>query len=244
MKFFKNSTVSIITFFTVLQCTVVSNAQESTDYQALVQQTELFYGPSDLLNLGEMYYPQNIRANGSPYFVDDYVSAEVFIRNNVFKNVNAKYNVETDQLIIKAELDTSLLIDICAKEAWVDQFRMNKHLFVNVNRMYGVSGTTGYYEEVFKGKSSFFIKYKKEFIGTYNLTTPNGYYSESKRTFFMYTSGKWIKIKNKHAFLKLYGNRKQEVKKFMKENKIKFTKASTKQLHQLMKFCDDLPLSI
>jgi hypothetical protein len=216
-------------------------AQENLNYRKLINQTNAFYGSNDLLHSGEIYRPEHTYAKGHPYFLNNnYSPATVTVKGNSFDNVTAKYNIETDQLVILTPVDSNAIMMISIKRNWIDSFKINNHLFVNISDYDSSNTAKGYYELAYSGKKSFFIKHNKKFIDTYNDLSPNGFYSVPKTSFYIYDGAKFFPIKSKKNFLQFYSEKKTAVKKYMRRNKIKFLKSSTIQLNQLMQFCDGI----
>ena len=234
---YKHASVFILIIFLL---PLFSRSQNDSAFQKLVDTTNAFYKASDLLNLGEIYVPDHVYANGHPYFItDEYTLASLTVNHTAFEKIKARYNIVTDQLIIKARVDDGLLVNTLTKEDWVQSFKINDHFFVSVSKMYPDNNVKGYCEQVYKGKQSFFIKYRKKFIDTYNDNTPNGFFSVVKINKYVYDNGVFTPVDSKRSFLKLYKDKKA-IKKFLKENKIKYSKATTSQLYTLMQFCDGL----
>jgi len=218
--------------------------QENPGYRKLISETNRLYGSNDLLHSGEIYRPEHIHAKGNPYFFSkDYSPASVTVKENKFENVTAKYNIETDRLVILTPADSNSVTVIALKQNWVDSFVIHNHLFVNISNYDSTEVLTGYYELLYHGKKSLFIKYNKKFIDTYNDLSPNGFYSTVKTSLFIFDGVKFILVKNRKAFLRLYGANKIPVKQYLRANKIKFLKASSIQFKKLMHFSDELPVS-
>ncbi|MEO6902479.1 MAG: hypothetical protein ABI315_04910 [Bacteroidia bacterium] len=214
--------------------------QENNELKKLISETNNYYGANDLIYLGELYQPSNPFAKGTPFFTDRYLPAKVSIKNNVFENITTKYNIETDQLLLVAKTELGEIILITLKENWVDNFILDHHYFVNISKSQPTLNIKGYYELVFSGKKNLFIKYSNSFINTYSQLTPNGFYSKTKRRIYLSDHNNFIFIKNKKHFLNLYAKNKNEIKKYMRKNKIKFSNASSNQLNNLMQYCDGL----
>lgn len=233
-----------IFFLTTVLFSFSVHAQTHSALQDLVDTTNKFYKASDLLNLGEIYNPEHVYAKGHPYFItDEYTLASLTVNNTSFDKIKARYNIATDQLIIKARVDSGLLVNTVTKEDWVHSFKINEHFFVSVSKLYPDKNVKGYCEQVYKGKQVFFIKYRKKFIDTYNDNTPEGFFSVVKVNKYIYENGIFIPVDSKRSFLKLYKDKKA-IRKFMHDNKINYSRATTVQLHTLMQFCDALQRSI
>ena len=220
----------------------IVNAQENSNYKKLISETNTMYGSNDLLHSGEIYQPEHTHAKGDPYFLtNDYSPALVTVKGNVFENITARYNIETDRLVILTPADSNSVTRITVKQNWLDSFKIYDHLFVNISNFDSTRNLKGYYELVYRGKKSFFIKYSKRFIDTYNDLSPAGFYSVVKTSFCIFDGSRFTPVKNKKMFLQLFAENKAPVKKYLRTNKIKFSKASSSQLKKLMQFSDDLP---
>lgn len=243
MKFLKNHDYLFLQIAVIVLSSVTCKAQQLS-LQQLLDTTNLFYGSSQLLNSGTLYHPENVQAKGHPYFVtDDYTPASLRVSNTSFENVKARYNIVTDQLIIKAELDSGVLVSMVTRQDFINSFTINDHRFVNMTRQYPRSTVVkGYCEEVFNRRHGFFIKYKKEFVRNFDFDNPNGFYSTVKTENYFYDKGEFLLIKNRRDFLKLFQNKK-DIKKYMHNNKIRFSTASPSQLNKLMQFCDESSIS-
>lgn len=241
MSFLKKYSWQSILFSTILLFSIHATAQRNPDLEKLLDTTNFLYGSSDLLNLGEVYQPEHVYARGHPYFItDDYSLVSVTVSNTTFENIKARYNIASDQLIIKARVDSGLLVSMVTKGDWINSFTINNHLFVNLNKLYPGKTVQGYGEQVYKADKSFYIKYKKKFIDTYDDNTPEGFFSVLKINKYIYTNGAFIPVNKKKDFFKFYSDKKS-IKQYLRTNKIKYSKASSDQLKMLMQFCDGLP---
>lgn len=241
MKIFKTVIVVCIFYPILLLVSYAAGAQSMENLTLLKDTTNKVYGSSDLLNLGEFYVAEHVYATGHPYFVtDDYTHASLTIHSNFFDNIKARYNIEKDQLIMKVSVDTGVYVTIVAKEDWVHSFKINDHYFVSVNGLQPSTEVKGYCEEVYNGKRKFYIKYRKKFIDNYTDLAPMGFFSVVKINKYIYQDNSFIPVSSKKEFLQLFAAHKAEIKKFMRKNKIRYTRASTAQIAELMQYCDGL----
>ena len=241
MKIFKTVIQVHLLFITLFLFSNSGKAQSNINLKQLKDTTNKVYGSSDLLNLGEFYVPEHVYATGHPYFItDEYVLASVTVYNNSFDKVKARYNIEKDQLIMKVSVDTGVYVTIVAKEDWVHSFKINDHYFVSVNGLQPSTEVKGYCEEVYNGKRKFYIKYRKKFIDNYTDLAPMGFFSVVKINKYVYDNNTFIPVSSKKEFLRLFATHKTEIKKFMRKNKIRYTRASTAQIAALMQYCDGL----
>lgn len=216
-------------------------AQGNSNYTKLIYETDTFYGDNDLIHSGEIYRPEHAYAKGHPYFLTNaYFPVMATVKGNSFKNVTAKYNIETDQLILLSPDYTNSVRMIAIKQNGIDSFKIDNHLFVNISNYDSSKTLRGYYELVYSGKKSFFIKYSKKFINTYNDLSPNGFYSVVKTSFFIYDGVRFINVRSKKEFLQLCNVNKIAVKKYIRANRIRFLKSSSVQLKMLMQYWDGI----
>jgi hypothetical protein len=233
-----SNTVRIIFAISMLASFAVA-AQENPGYKKLISETNRRYGSNDMLHSGEIYRPEHTLAKGNPYFVtNDYVPISISVKENKFENITGKYNIETGQLMILTPADSNSIIRITVKQSWVDSFIIQSHSFVNISNWDSSGVLKGFYELVYHGRKSLFIKYRKGFIDTYNDLSPYGFYSTVKKSFFIFDGIKFSEVKSKKNFLMLQEASKSAVKKYMRVHKIKFLKASSDQLKKLMQFSD------
>lgn len=241
MKIFKTVIQIHILFILLILFSNSGKAQSDENLKHLKDTTNKVYGSSDLLNLGEFYVAEHVYATGHPYFItDDYTLASLTIHNNFFDKIKARYNIEKDQLVMKVSVDTGVYVTIVAKEDWIHSFRINDHYFVSVNGLQPSAEVKGYCEEVYNGKRKFYIKYRKKFIDNYTDLAPMGFFSVVKINKYVYDNNTFIPVSSKKEFLRLFATHKTEIKKFMRKNKIRYTRASTAQIAALMQYCDGL----
>jgi hypothetical protein len=93
----------------------------------------------------------------------------------------------------------------------------------------------GYYEFVYTGSSSYLIKhsssyYTKEGRNEYQYTAEN----------YMSTGGKYHRIKSKGDLLSLFSDRKQEIKRFIKDNRIRIRQSGKTEFSGIIRYYDSL----
>ena len=239
MKILKKRKQVYCLFTILLLFFYTAKAQTKETLTNLKDSTNKIYGSSDLLNLGELYVAEHVYATGHPYFItDDYTLASITIHDNYFDKVKARYNIERDQLIVRVSVDTGVYVTMVTKDDWLHSFSINGHYFVSVNELQPIAEVHGYCEEVYKGKRSFFIKYRKKFIDNYNDLSPMGFFSVMRTTKYVYVNKMFTPVNSKKEFLKLFPEHIAEIKKFMRKNKIRYSRASIAQLGALMQYCD------
>lgn len=200
-----------------------------------------YFGSDELLVNGRPYFPINLEAKGHPFYLsDEYQSGILYVKDRVFDNVDLRYNVEKDQLLLRQELNNSAIVEISFTSSLVDSFYLHAMFFIN-DKHVGINKGATYLKRLFKGRYSLYEKRKKVFYSIYTEIAPFGRYSDAQKTYFIQNiGGSFTEIKNKRAFLKFFGKHKKSLRRFMKKHSIRFGKATDEEFYILMKYCNEL----
>ena len=207
-----------------------------TDLARLI---ENIYGQDDLLYQGRFYREPNPNADGNPYFIGkNWVDADIYLGDRVFLNVPIKYNINTDDIIIQINHQQYMKVLVTVPPELIDSLRIEKHLFINAKHLPG-DHNQGYYEKIFKGKRLYLLHYSKHFADSRTSMHPYGYYSKTYSNLFIVNGDVWTKSSGKREFLQYFEPEKKNLKKFLRKQNIRFTRASSGQLFKLCKFADN-----
>ncbi|NOQ24114.1 MAG: hypothetical protein GQ564_02030 [Bacteroidales bacterium] len=227
----------VIAFFNNL------NAQEkykqsSLEVIKLINESQNVYSANDELINGCVYPLPNSRRQGDPYLKDQWTEASIYIKNNKYTKLFIKFDLVLGDVILKAELNDGVIKLVNLNKFQVDSFLIGNTLFVNSNNLSIDKKKITYLEQIYKGRYSLYKEYKKIFIKEYNNITPYGKYSSLKTDLYFIENDTPVNVDRKSSFLKNFGTERQnEIKSFMKKNKIKYSKASNQELIKLMIFC-------
>lgn len=202
---------------------------------------ERYYGTNDLLVNGRTYLPVNTKASGHPYFeTADFVKGTIFVKAKAFDNVDLKFNVEKNQLILHHRLTNGIPVQVIVTPALVDSFRINRHLFVNERHITAPEVAKRFFKKIYAGNLGFYRKEIKLFQPVFSRIHPNGKYSDTEISYLLVKDSQLHDIHSKRDFLKCYPGQEREIKQYMKQQSIKFKKASDDQFYNLLKFCDEI----
>lgn len=206
--------------------------------QSLVDTLAYIYGSSELLVNGPMYYQNHRMANGTPFLRDQkFVRGEVFIAGRQFSGLQINYDISRQILVLLVSTQQSKLI-VSLSDKLIDSLYISNELFVNA-RYIDESGFP-YLHVISDGTYQMYIGYEKQFINRYNDDDPHGRYSSSQKTIFIKKDGGLISVKSNGSFLSQFPMHRNEIKSYLKSNKLKLLKASPTELSKLMKFCNKL----
>lgn len=166
-----------------------------------------------------------------------YMSGSVSIDGTTFRNVNLLYDIYSDEIITHTPNGSFLQLN---KEA-VDSFSI---IFENTRRYFfrtdvdSVKGYKGYLNKLYSGKSSLYVKYKKEI----ELLAVDRKYDEFYQTHkvFLVKDSVINPVAGKRDLLLLLGDEKAVVKSYIKKNRLFVTIKRPESLIPVIKYYDSL----
>ncbi|MEE4258167.1 MAG: hypothetical protein V2I62_00280 [Bacteroidales bacterium] len=209
--------------------------------QSLVLHTDSLLGADDELVNGKIYIQKNLLAEGHPFFLTNaWQPASIIINGKLHDGLFLKYDIHADEIVLKAERKRGGASVISLNNEFIESFYLKDRYFTN-SMAFDVKGIeTDFVEPLYQGSFIFFVSYKKSYNNDYNTKTPYGSYGKTTTSYFILEDHQLSYISSKKAMLKYFDPYKKSIKKFMKKSKIKYSKASFGQLHNLMQYCDEL----
>ncbi len=228
----------------------VKNGLQSISDQQETDLKNLYFSkveaPKEFLN-GKEYESYYSRVKAKPLlFYEKKRSASIITKTRQYSNLTLQYDTYLDEVIYS---DTSRTLNfrfpqIALNKDIVDEFylyfeddilhfknfREPEASLLNLNE--------GFYELVYEGGSRFVIKHEsREYLreGRNNYKYFPRYYISSGEKYTTY--------KNRQAFLRLFGNKAEDVKRFVKTAGIKVGRADKFEIVSILKFYDSLSIS-
>jgi len=206
----------------------------------ILKEAEIVYGADDRLINGRYYVPKQALALGHPYYLtDDWVKTILYVKGVTFDDVEIKYNIEDDILILKRQYDQGLIVEIILNNSLVDSLRINEHLFINSTPTLGPQ-SPGYLEFLQKGQFVSYLKHKVFYKDELTPRMPYGKYLDPKSILYIFNNKDFVRITDKKVLLDYFSPHKKEIRKFMRKNKIWFKRARKDQFIKLLNYCDGL----
>lgn len=216
----------------------VANYDRGTLPEALA----LRLGADDLLVNGEVYLPEYPKAKGDPYYpAAEWTEGAVYVKGKVFSGVSLKYNLPLDRLLLQTRLQNGQSRQIILLETLVDSFQIQDQTFVRVAIGDSATPENAYFEQLYKGTVSLLIQHEKHFVATYSTISPFGSYSTPRSKSYLLAEGQLIPVSGKRDFLNFFASKKDQIKQYLRQNRISYPRATYPQLHQLMHYCNALP---
>ena len=251
MRFFKH--ISITIWCLLLPFVFISNTslfgQDTNTIQQqisdVLSNANQVYGPDEMLENGRLYIPDHPKAKGNPYLLDaEWMLTKLIVAGDIFDSILIKYNVSHEQIILKkGDAKQESHIPIILNNNFIDSFNAGERYFVNLKSMLNIDDLNGFVEFIYEGKVVFFIKHHKDFLTQYSQSNPYGAYSKLNSDYYIVVKGKLNSLNTKAAFLKYFEPQKKEIKKYFRQHKIRYHKATSSQLNELIKYCDEISYS-
>ena len=236
----------ILSAFILLCCNTSLMAQSDTGDKAgpetnLYKATENYYGADDLLVHGKIYYQDFPLAEGHPYFLDkDWLPGIIFIKGKTFSGLEIKYDLDMDRVVLNTRDKKGAFVDLMLNSVVIDSLYIKDHFFISTRIMDASADRVSFLEIVNRNEPMMLIRHEKEFLDDYSDRHPHGWYRDPTRKLFIYSHGALADVTGKGAFLKYFEPQKKNIKQYLKKNKIRYKKASQRQLFDLMEYCSQV----
>lgn len=197
----------------------------------------------ELIN-GRDYYPYYFRSKLKPLLTPgkNYYSS-VTVNGRKYNDLYLSYDTFKDQVIYIDSTKSFKFrpFEVALNKDNVDCFEFSSPYDTLSFRYFGKKTDPefdlkdGFYEVAYNGKSKYLIKHKSS---VYERNAIDEYFYSASD--YVNVGNGFIKIKSTKQFIKLFGDKSDDVRKFIKKSGIKINKATKKQIMSVLKFYDNL----
>lgn len=214
-----------------------SQSYDTLSYITIKESLDKRYGMDPSLYNGILYqsfYPNSVKGNqylSSPEFV----KSEAIIRGIHYKNIDLNYDIYKQELLLRYLNASNSYTIISLSKAWLEGFSIEKKRFV----IHSTSEAPNRFYQVLGNSSILLFYFHKKELKVDNSDGVLNFYPQKLKFVFMDHSLK--KFRTNRDFLHLFPRDKQiQIRKYMKQNKIKVLKASDKIMEELIDYCSKL----
>ena len=176
-----------------------------------------------------------------------------FWNENIWHKGSINYKgVRYDDLAIRYDIYSNDIIVFKKTEKEGRAFKLNKEQVSNFSMVYPETNDSMYFQVrkdvandggnilgvAYKGKTSYFIAYKKEINNVVSDKYTGEYLAQNR--LFAKMDLELIEFESKSDLLKLFASKQNDVKKFMRKNRIKFQKKTPENLIPVFKYFDSI----
>ena len=228
--FFLLFTVNLYGQYDTKGLTISENTDQWFIDQIGIQKTGLLTGS---------YFPLNIESSNSyPFFLNrDWIKGKIKFQNQVFESVNLRYHIEEDLVLTNDPTKIEQYNEpILLNSNQIDWFELEGHIFRKFTPKV-IGSKSGFFEVIYDGDQISLLSKRRK-----RLTVVEGsleYVNED--LFILITDEKDYIIKNRGAWIKVFKDYKQEIKKAISSLSInQFKKAKYEHLVILAKSTNDI----
>ena len=221
---------------------------DTNSQQAALTQANARYaaaiGPQLPLYNGQEYNFYNpAQFKGSAYFMETVLNpGDLYYDGAGYKGVQLLYDLYTDQLITVMPDQYTKFILIGDR---VQNFDLLGHHFihVNVDTTNSTAIKTGYYEELYHGRSEALSKRYKT-VQNYQSTTgaqeAYNYFTDAKVEFFIRKGNVYYRVTGQGDLLNILKDHKKQLQQYIKANRIKYNRDAAAALATIAAYYDHI----
>ena len=160
---------------------------------------------------------------GTPFFeADSLLPGGVFYDGRLYEDVPLHYDMVTDNVVISNYARNNEIVLVPEK---LNYFYAAQHLFVRITADSSLPSfiQTGFYEKLYDGKMMVLVRRQKVPRQAGIASDTELRYNEYNY-YFVFMNNTFYRADDKNDFLSLAGDKKEEIRKFIKTNKLKFNK--------------------
>lgn len=203
--------------------------------------------PSDTVDIQVLYNGRAWRnlyykIQGDQFlFNSGFIPGSVTIRGRTFQEQSVRFDCYNDELLLLT--DKGIILQL--NKELIDEFTLeyNNRVFMFRNfKTDSARSLTGFVNVLSEGAVSLFVKYSKEVL---ILAVENKFdlFAETIRI-YVEKDGITNRISNKGDLLRLVGDRKQQVRDYIKSNRIRFSKKDPETIRPVIDYYNSLQQSI
>jgi len=222
--------------------TTRTRVEGSEAVNSLVFFTDSVYGKDIRLVNGRIYQPPHPRAEGHPYFISqEWLGGSVVANGQLFTGLSFQYDISGDHLVyINRSPDGSISrLQLNKEQVW--EFSISGHRFVTLDSKEIPTLThPGYFEALVINRVSLLNKWKKNFEQANVEDYPYGRFSPENKTVYILKEGILMKVRNRSSVLKYLKDKKHELQRYMKENKLKAFHPDDRELTEIVNYYNSI----
>ncbi len=198
-------------------------------YARSIQSQSRLYNGSEYI----IYQPND---EEHPYFtVDDWSYGSIVYENELYENVPLLYDISIDKVITESNGGNPIKLS----SEKIQRFSLLDHTFIKVKSDSTNKITEGFYDQFYDGTTKVCAKHTKAYQESLEQGQVIPRFDESVQ-YYLVKNGIFYTVKTKGSVLQVFRDRKQDVKDFIKKNRIRFKTNREEAIVRIAKFYDTL----
>jgi hypothetical protein len=232
-----------VLFFLPVLSLAQQSPQDTSFVASSIRQAKKIYtqniqGQAHLYN-GSDYKEYNQIDDEHPYFIsDDWVLGTVEYYGEHFDNVPLLYDISSD-LVITENYYSSNKMQLVNE--LLKAFTIQEHKFVRLDRnaSKNLNIKTGFYEMLYDGRLKVYSRITKTLQERISVSKIEAEFDQKTR-YFMYKNEVFYEVSSKASVLQVLGDKKHELKRFVKSNHIRFKKNKKNAIVAMANYYEEL----
>jgi len=214
-----------------------ANCQPAYDSLAKMA-VNLFYqaiADNALLYNGTEYINSDPNIGGYPFLINEFQKSDLVYDNVTYPGVSLLYDILNDRVISPRYNNGVLMILISEK---IKSFTLADHKFIRLTNDTTINASlaAGFYDLLYDGNTQVLVKYHKHL---YESNTLEKSLVETT-SYFIRKGGRYVVVKRKGDMLALFRDKKTDLKKYTRKNKLNYRKSPEETLIKVAAFYDQL----
>lgn len=187
---------------------------------------------------GKLWRNLYLGIKGNPYFMTgDFLNGDITFNGKVFSDRIFKYDTYNDEIVLWINTSTTIILN----KEMVSEFNINylgqKYHIINLGED-TTSIISGFVNVYYDGPTPLYVKYRKEIE---ILAVDNRYdlFIDLHRTYIK-KDGQILQVSGKGELLKILSERKEQLKQYIKANKLRVTKKEPRSFIPVLEYYDKL----
>lgn len=219
---------------------------ESTDLQTKCPFSNISFEQDTLKDLQNLYTGKiwtnryhNINENQflfTSYFLPGTISA----KGRTYKNLLLKYDIFLDEILIPINDEEIIQVNKEAIDSFSIEFKNKLYRFINVSSdtVLGLKDFNGYINVAIKGKSTLYIKFKKEILPTLKNTEDFEFIQFQK--IYLANRNKIYSITSKADLYRVMATDINQINNYVESNRLNVSIKEPESFIQIIRFCNNL----
>ena len=227
-----------IFLFTICTCSYIDASQARAERIASIMlQQDPLKGDQVLYN-GKAWHNLYSNIKGDQFlFSKDLLTGSLTINGKSYNNLSISYDIYNDEIITPTTQGTILKLNKEMVDSFTLLFGYKTYRFKNTLQD-GLPDIKGYVNVLYSGKSSLYVKYKKE-IQLLAVDDKYDLFFQTYHVFFL-KDGIVHQLTNKNGLLKILSGDKILIRDFIKKNKIKISKKNPESFIPVIRYYDSI----
>ena len=227
-----------------LKAQQIENQEDEGQALALSRAVRMYdeaIGRNSFLYTGKNYYNRHDQVRGHQFFNDDYWEfGSVIFENQRFDSIYLKYDVFDDLLLVEHFSSAGIMAAMQIHKPKVSGFELFGHRFFQIMDDSTAKIRPGFYDKLYDGNNvQLLCKWRKEIVK--NMSA--GSYMEEflvKQRFYLVKGGEYFPVRNRSSLVKILEDQKKEIKRFIRQNKARYTNNNTQLYIEVASYYDTL----